>query len=409
MTALWIILGFFTGGLIGFLVAWFVKGKELAFERRAAEELRKDSEKSENKFRAIAADVLRLNSEDFLKLAQRDLNKTKELVNTNIHNKEKGFEKLVELVSNSVKSVEDKVSRFEKERGEQFGALGESIKQVLVTGAKIDEATTTLKTVLSSSSSIRGRWGETVLKNLLEESGLTEGIDFFIQETVSNSEAELLRPDVIINLPGELRLAVDSKASLEEFFKAIEEKQPEKKAEHIQKFVVNLRTRIKDLSSKEYQKYIDTKIPYVVMFIPGEAAVRAAFEYDINLYQEAQAKRVMLASPATIMPLVLLIAHAWKQHKSAENAVKLSGEIVELGNRLKAFFTHVAGMGAHLSNATKKFNLAVGSWESRVSTKIEEINKLGGTIQTEIQIQLVEEEPRALNKPLALEKPVLEE
>lgn len=228
---------------------------------------------------------------------------------------------------------------------------------------------------------------------MLDESGLTEGIDFTIQETIYGETASL-RSDVIINLPGNLRLTIDSKAGLEEFFKAIEEKEETKKSEHIQRFVTNLRGRIKDLSSKEYQSHLDKKIPYVVMFIPGESAVRAAFEHDVNLYREAQEKKVMLASPATIMPLILLIAHAWKQHKSAENAVKLSTEVAELGNRLMAFFGHVYDVGTSIAQAIKKFNSAVSSWEGRVAPKIDQIKSLGGHIQTDKTLKVIEEEPR---------------
>jgi DNA recombination protein RmuC len=240
----------------------------------------------------------------------------------------------------------------------------------------------------------------TYLKNLLEQSGLTEGIDFQIQETIAGDEVSL-RPDVIINLPGSLQLAIDSKAGLEEFFKAVEEKDTDKKQEHITKFAQNLRGHIKDLSSKEYQKHLDSRIPYVVMFIPGEAAVRAVFEQDIDLYREAQEKKVMLASPATIMPLILLIAHAWKQHKTVENASKLAKEITDLGGRLRTFLGHVVGISSSLSNATKKFNEACNSWDARVYPKIEQINTLGGNMQMiEAQITQVEVEPRAPGKLL---------
>ena len=95
-------------------------------------------------------------------------------------------------------------------------------------------------------------------------------------------------------------------------------------------------------------------------------AVRAVFEHDLNLYHEAQEKRVMLASPATIMPLVLLIAHAWKQQKTVENASKLAQEITDLGGRLTTFLGHVVGMGTSLSQATKRYNDAANSWDARV-------------------------------------------
>lgn len=272
----------------------------------------------------------------------------------------------------------------------------------------MQEAALSLKTVLSSASAVRGRWGEAVLKNLLEQSGLTEGIDFHMQETIVGDEAAMLRPDVIINLPGGLQLAIDSKAGLEEFFKAVEEKDADKKQEHIVKFGQNLRGHIKELSSKEYQKHLDTRIPYVIMFIPGEAAVRAVFEQDLELYREAQEKKVMLASPATIMPLILLISHAWKQQKTVENASKLAKEITDLGIRLKAFLGHVVGIGTSLSSATKKYNDAANSWDARVFPKIEQINTLGGNMQLETQIAQIDIEPRAPGKllPAAEEKTI---
>lgn len=384
------------GGVAGFYIASVLKNKDLEvakkeidIEKRALEERGKDIDQLEARFKAIAGDVMRVHSKDFLE----EFEKTRKIHNSDLEVKEKNFERIAEGINKSMEAVDKNIVQFEKQRIEQSGALGESIKNVLDTGAKMQETALSLKNVLSSSGTVRGRWGEAVLKNLLEQSGLTEGIDFTIQETIIGDEASL-RPDVVINLPGSLKLVIDSKAVLEEFFKAVEEKDPEKKIGNLTKFAQDIRTRIKDLSSKEYQKYLDSRIPYVVMFIPSESAVRAAFEHDTNLYNEAQEKRVMLASPATIMPLVLLIAHAWKQQKTVENASKLASEINELSSRLRAFLGHVVGIGTSLSSATKKFNEAANSWDSRVYTKIEQINTLGGNMEISSEIQKIEMEPR---------------
>lgn len=381
------------GGAIGFAIAWLIKNNQLKLERKTPEE-------QESKFKSLALDILRQNSEDFLKSAQKDLGKTKELVDANLANKEKDFEKIVKSVNESVESLKERVNKFEKERSEQFGALGENIGKVLEAGSKISKEAATLKDVLSFGSAVRGRWGERFLKDLLEESGLIEGINFRIQETIPGEESSL-RPDVIINLPGESELIIDSKASLEEFFKAIEAneaKHPEAEEEHMKNFISHLKSRVKNLSSKEYQKYLDQKIPYVVMFIPSEAAVRAALQRDMGLYREAQEMKVMLASPTTIMPLILLIAYAWKQNKSALNAVELGDKILDLGDRLKKFFTHVSGIGSNLSQTTKKFNEAVGSFETKVLPQINRINDLGSNLPAGEEIKKIEEEPRLPKK-----------
>lgn len=404
MPNLIIVGALFVGAVIGFAIAWYIKNKELEIERRTLVGLRQEEGQLSDRFKTIANEVLRQHSDDFLK----DFAQAKEQHSLSLNNKEKDFSNIAEKVEKTVGEVKNKITELEKQRDQQIGELRESIKNVLDTGVKMHESALSLKAVLSSASAVRGRWGEAVLKNLLEESGLLEGIDFEIQQTILGEESVSLRPDIVINLPGKLRLAIDSKAGLEEFFKACEEHDNVKKKEHIEKFSQNLRTHIKALSSKEYQKHLDARIPYVIMFVPGEAAVRAVFEQDVNLYREAQEKKVMLASPATIMPLILLIAHAWRQHKSVENAAKLAEEVVDLGGRLKVFATHVMGVGTHISQATKKFNEAMSSWDNRIDPKIEKIKALGGNIQLEIQIQSIEEEPRAANKLLEESSPLEE-
>ncbi len=403
MPYLFFLIALLGGGFIGFFVASFVKNKELVIkdkeieiEKRALEERSKDIEQLENRFKSIAGDVIRIHSKDFL----GEFEKTRSIYNSDLENKEKSFEKIIEGLSKSMEVVDKKMIEFEKERSEQFGALGESIKNVLNEGAKIQEATLSLKSVLSSASAVRGRWGELLLKTILEQSDLNEGVIFQTQETIMGEDANL-RPDVIITLPDGMKLAIDSKASLEEFFKAVEEKDFEKRKEHIIKLTENIRGHIKDLASKEYQKHLDKRVPYVVMFIPSEAAIRAVVEEDMGIYREAQEKRVMLASPATIMPLLSLIAHAWKQQKTVENASRLAQEITDLGGRLKTFLGHIVGIGSSLSSATKKFNEAASSWDSRVFPKIEQINTLGGNMQIDSQISQVEIEPRLPGKLLS--------
>jgi DNA recombination protein RmuC len=209
------------GGTIGFFVAWFVKnkeldlkGQELAVEKRALEERRKDVEQLESRFKAAASDVMRVHSKDFLE----EFEKARKVQNTDLETKEKGIERVVEGLSKSMETVDKKMEEFEKQRREQAGELGASIKQVLDMGTKTQAVTLSLTAVLSSASGVRGRWGEAVLENLLEECGLTKGIDFEIQETITGEDEASLRPDVIVNIPGGLQLAIDSKMVLEEFF-----------------------------------------------------------------------------------------------------------------------------------------------------------------------------------------------
>ncbi len=368
------------GGIIGFFLASYIKNKELDIKKVQLEERGKDIDQLESRFKAVAGDVLRNQSKDF---------------SINLESKEKNFDRIAQEINKSMKAVDEKISDFEKMRAEQTGSLGKSIETVLNAGAKMQEEVGTVKNLLSSASAVRGKWGELLLKTILEKSDLNEGVVFQTQETVTGDNANL-RPDVIITLPDGLKLAIDSKASLEEFDKAVVEKNAEKRKEHIVKFTQHIKERIKELSSKEYQKYVDPRVPYVVMFIPSEAAIRAVVEEDMNLYTEAQDKKVMLASPAIIMPLLSLIAHAWRQQKTIENASKLAEEITDLGDRINTFFGHFAGIGASLEGATKKFNAACASLDSRVYPKIKDINNLGGKIQIDASANQIDIEPRTI-------------
>jgi DNA recombination protein RmuC len=375
------------GGFLGFWIATFIKNKELETEKKLLDTRSKDVELLEARFQILADKILKEQSKEFKE---------------DFQNKEDDIGKIVDKLT-------ERVGVFEKERSAQFGELGEKIKTVIEAGTKIQETTASLKAVLSSSSAVRGRWGETTLKNILEESGLIEGSDFFTQETIYGDQENSLRPDVVIKMPGALQLAVDSKASLENFLRAVEEEDESKKTIHLSKFAQDIRLRIKDLSSKEYQKYLDTKVPYVVMFVPSEAAIRAVFEVDTQLYKDAQAKKVMIASPTTIVPLVLLIAHAWKQHNSVENAAKVIGEVAVLGDRLKTFIGHAAGVSSALSSATERFNKMASSWDTRVHTQIEKINQFGGNLTEVSTMPQIESEPRPPHKIATIDKPLHDE
>jgi DNA recombination protein RmuC len=358
-----IILIAISGLVVGFLVGWFAGVKEG----------KKDVEWLPDKFKSVASDVFQSNSGN--------------------------FKDLVDNVKNSVDSLTGKINNFEKERSGQFSTIRDNVDKVLAAGTKMYDAAHTLETALSSSGAVKGNWGEKTLKNILEDSNMKEGVDFTAQETIAG-DGTALRPDFIVKLPGGdgLSLAIDAKASLDDYLRAIKEEELEHQKEHIGKFVSTLQSRIKKLSNKEYQKYLDDKIPYVVMFIPSEAAIRAAFDYDSELFKVAQESKVVLASPTTMMPLILLIAHAWRQYRATLHAKELTDEFADFGNRLKTFFDHISGVGLNLEQTTEKFNAAVGSFDKMVRPKIEKINELGGNIQGAEDIKRIEEMPRRTKK-----------
>lgn len=389
MITFYTFLAFIVGVISGYFICKKIKDKEIGFIIRNAEDQKKYIEQFDNKFKSIASDILRQSASDFTASAKRDMDSTKEVVKTTLTEKEKGFEKIAQGVDALVKNIESKVVDLETQRTKQITTLDESIKRVLEVENNISNSVNSLKTALASGNAIRGKWGESLLKNVLEESGMQEGVHYFTQETLHTEDGQL-RPDVIVNMPGGTRLAVDSKANLTEYLNALEEKDESKKKDHVNKFVVHIKDTISSLSSKDYHKHLDGAVPYVIMFIPSESAIRVAFQAKPELFLEAQEKKVMLASPSTIMPLLLLIAHSWKQHKTSENAYKVTTEVVELGKRLQTFISHVIDIGDGIEKAGSKFNAAASSWDRNVIPKLNTLKEIGVDLHPAEEVKSIE-------------------
>ncbi len=389
MIILYSLLAAGIGVLVGYFACWKIKDKEIQFIIKNSEDQKKYIEQFDDKFKSIASDILRQSASDFVTAAKKDLDNTKEVVKTTLTEKEKGFERVAQGVSELIKNIESKVVNLEAERAKQITTLGEGIKRVLEVESKIGDSVNNLKTALASGNSIRGKWGESFLKNVLEGCGMQEGVDYFTQETLHTEDGQL-RPDIVVNMPGGIRLAIDSKANLTEYFLALEEKDESKKIDHVNKFIDHIKDTIQKLSSKEYQKHIDTKVPYVIMFIPSESAIRVALQTKPELFAEAQAKKVILASPSTTMPMLLLIAHSWKQYKTSENAYKVTTDVVDLGKRLQTFIGHVIDIGDGIEKAGLKFNAAASSWDRNVVPKLNSLKEIGVDLHPTEEIKSID-------------------
>ena len=185
----------------------------------------------------------------------------------------------------------------------------------------------------------------------------------------------------MVHLPQGRRLVVDAKEIAGEYVLAQETDDPEKQKVHYERLVANIRTNFNKLSQKEYQSFVDRDVPFVVMFIPSEAAIRAAFMTEPDLFREATQKKVILASPMTIIPLIYLIAHSWQQHKLAQNAQELGNAVEELGKRLYTFIEHIQNMKGGLKKTIEGWDKALSSWQSKVSPQIEKTRALGGKLK----------------------------
>lgn len=313
------------------------------------------------------------------------------------------MDKSFEEIKTHLKTTSEQIQNFEKERTTHYATLQKQIESLSTQEVKLIQETERLKSALTTSQSVRGRWGELVLRNILSQSDLVSGIDFEEQGTTTGAEGNLLKPDFVIRLPQSgQHLVIDSKASIFDSYLESEtvDQEISRKSLH-QDFAKRLRSRILDLSSKEYQKHVNQSLPYVVLFVPSEAAIRAAFDVDPDLFRWAMERKVFLASPATILPLIMLIAHGWKQFRLSERALELSQVVSQLGDRIETFVKRLGRVQTGLDQATRAWNEAIDkSWNGNQSVQksIEKARELGGNLSAESSIAPLDHAVRALEQ-----------
>jgi DNA recombination protein RmuC len=236
----------------------------------------------------------------------------------------------------------------------------------------------------------RGRWGEMQLRQVFEMAGMAEHVDYLSERTVE-TDAGARRPDAVVRIPGGKSIVVDAKTPLEAYLDALEADGPEAQGEHLTRHAAQVRAHVKTLASKAYQDAIPTTPDFVVMFIPGETFVSAAAEADPGLIEYAFERKVLIATPTTLMALIKAIAYGWQQEKMAENAAEVQRLAKEIYDRLGTFADHLGRVGRSLRSSVDAYNRAVGSLEGRV---LPSARKFEGAA-----LDPVDEEPRPLTAP----------
>lgn len=307
-----------------------------------------------------------------------------------IENHKKDIEGSVAQMRAKIDECRDELRRFEQERHQIHGRIENALRQVLGAEQAIQLEAGALKQAMISGAVVTGSWGERYLQQILEQGGLVRGLHFDLQVSCEGEEGAL-RPDCVVKLPGGKRLVIDAKNILADYVKALEKAaDPLQQRAHHEQLVAQIRQNFTRLSGKSYQSFLDPDVPYVVMFVPSEPAIRAAFSTDPGLFDEAAGRKVILASPMTLMPLIYLIANAWQQHQLAGNALDLSRAVEELGNRLEPFVEHLRAVASGIRKTAESWNKAVASWQRKVEPQLERTRELGGRLGQSEAIEPIE-------------------
>jgi len=308
------------------------------------------------------------------------------------------FTQAVSPVETLLKTYQEKLQMIEKERVDHYAGLREAVELVRTGQGQVRDETRSLVNALRASPKARGRWGEQSLKNVLEQAGLTEHIDFQTEVSVATDDGRL-RPDVIVNLPGGRKLVIDAKCSLNAYLDACDEVDEEKRQACFRAHVASMRTHAQQLGSKAYWAQFGDAADYVIMYIPGEHFLAAALEQDPTLWDWAFERRVLLATPTNLVAIAKTVASIWRQERLAEAAQEIATLGKELHSRLATMNEHMTRVGKNLSTANTAYNQMVGSFESQVLTQAKRFETLGaGSAKALDTPPMVEIAPRPLTK-----------
>jgi len=305
---------------------------------------------------------------------------------------------MVEPVQKALDDVKRQTTEVDKARAESASQLGEQVRQMVAASEKLDKRTQDFINTLRRSD-VRGNWGEVQLKRVVELAGMINHVDFEEQESVRDAEGKNLRPDMTVKLAGGRTIVVDSKVALSALLEAFETEDESLRAERLLAHARQVKKHVDDLASKKYWEQFASAPEFVVMFVPSEAFYQSALEQDAALQEYAFGKRVVIATPTTLVAMLRTVAHAWKEDALAKNAQQVLNTGKELYDRLVTMGGHLSRVGKALDSATKSYNATVASMESRVLVSARKFGEMQQISQELPALEVAETDVRALGAP----------
>lgn len=409
---MWIILGYILIGLItGFLLGWIIIQTRYSSKQRAIEienvQLKKDleadvermkwlemtQEKLKESFKALSADLLSANSTQFLNQAREKLSEVLQLQKRDwgLHKEE--FKGMVEPLGKNLKELDKQIREMEQKREGAYQGLIQQVTQLGTSYQELQKTTLNLTQALKSTT-IRGRWGEVQLRRIAEMAGMISYVDFNEQVTVDEG-----RPDMVVHLPNQGIIPVDSKAPMNAYLESQEIENEDNRQRKLEEHAKAMRNHMKSLSLKAYWSQFPRSPEFVVMVVPYDSGLTAAFERDGKLLEDALQNKVLIVSPVSLLALLKVIAYGWLQLQLAENAQKIADQGKELYNRFVTFSGHLGDMGRKLNLTVQSYNKSVGSLESRIIPSIQRLKEMGaGSVETP-EVTQVDSQARELPQP----------
>ena len=414
---LYIAAGILAGSLIAWLITRYIFSSKLNAKngelndmnrKNSSLEARIDAQEKSleevknamlNTFKAAASDALIQNNEQFLTLARTHLETQVKDAEGNLDERKSAISEMLKPVKESIDSYKKRIEDLEKGSNETFGQVSEMLSSLRTTSASLQKETGALVNALRNPR-VRGRWGEIGLKRVVEFSGMSAHCDF-IEQVYKEGEDSTMKPDMIINLPGNGHVVVDSKLPLDAYLEALETDDEQARTRFFDKHAKDLRDHVNKLSKKQYWSQFENTPDFVILYMEVESAFNVALMTDKTLLQDAMNNKIILTTPTTLIVVLKSVAMSWQQQDITENAMQIMNAAIELYSRVNVFAEHFEKVGTGLKTALKGFNDAAGSWESRVLPAGRKLEQLNATDKKGLlpDFDIIDNPVRELKKP----------
>ena len=311
--------------------------------KQSLEQLRTERETSErtmkSEFKNLANEIL-VEHQHHLRQANRD-----------------SLDLLLKPFKDNITEFRERVERIYAHENEQRGALKNELDNLIKLNQQMTSSAANLTDALKGNSKVQGDWGEAYLETILESTGLVKGIHYHIQQNIKGEEGQNLRPDVVLSLPEERSIVIDSKVSLTAYVRYAEAESEAERSQALAEHVQSVKKHVQELALKEYQRLINSP-DFVIMFIPTEPAFLEALKEDNTIWAEAYRKKIIISSPTNLFALLKMVGDMWRRDEQTKNQAEIVDKATKLYEQLVVFTEQLEGVGSALDTAKSKYDEA---------------------------------------------------
>jgi DNA recombination protein RmuC len=368
----------------------------------AAFVLRANRSRMRDELKAISVDVLAQTGDSLAQRLSDQRRIEEERASGEMALRSQEIKGLVVPVQEKLHKMESEIARLERERRQAHGELAQMVRMLGDGVGTLRQETGNLVSALKRPST-RGSWGEIQLRNAVEMAGMVAHCDFLEQHTIA-ADGGVLRPDMLVRLPGGKLIVVDAKVPLDAYLAALEAEGEDARELHVARHAKQTRSHIAKLAAKGYHGQLEATPEFVVMFVPSDGIYQAALEADPSLIEFGVQQQILIATPTTLIGLLWAAHHGWREERIAESAREIAESARELHRRLGRFVEPLGKVGRQLDSAVTAYNVAVGSFDTRVVPQVRKIEEAGAASDREVSSPpAVETTARTVTARLAVE------